>query len=344
MVPLLSFVSNTPRSQPHETPERSFTQPRSLAGSPKTALLVEDVECLSSFLRRYLEEEGYAVRTACSTEEGLRLYRDFGPFNVVLINYHVPQRKGRQIDPLQPQTNGFELALAIQTLDSAQGIIVAANSFRNASEVPRPPQAMDIPVLVDLSIYQLRSLLEKIEVDRAINALTSADLLRLEQFAKSLIRILGRSARGDWEDLFGETVYRSLIGAGDPQNGRHWNRNVPFVQHLMGAMKSIANMWKRQFRDKHTYLVSQLRLRDSEGQDHSLLDCSSSQVPVDQRLIEKAEEDRILAMFEDDPEATLVLRGWMDGLRKSEIMAKGGLVGRAYVATVKRIQRKLAED
>jgi len=40
------------------------------------------------------------------------------------------------------------------------------------------------------------------------------------------------------------------MGAEDAQNGRHWNRRVSFVQHLAGAMSSIANVWKRQLRSK----------------------------------------------------------------------------------------------
>ncbi|MGA7294920.1 MAG: hypothetical protein WBW53_16055 [Terriglobales bacterium] len=290
-----------------------------------------------------MEEEGYSVRTACSSEEGFRLYREFGPFNVVLINYYVPQHKGLKIDPIEPQTNGIELALAIRAINSAQGMIVAAISFRSASDVPRPPEAMDIPLLVDLSISQLRPLLETIEVHRAINALTSAELLRLQQFGKSLIGLLGRAASGNWEDLFGEALHRSLIGAGDPQNGRHWNRKIPFVQHLAGAMRSIASVWKRQGRAQKTYLISELAVCDSEGQEHSPLDNVPSLFePTDQRLMEKAEEDRILAIFEDDPEASLVLRGWMDGLSKGEIMAKCGLAGRRYAAAIKRIRVKLA--
>ena len=342
---LLSLIDNTATSQPHATPEPSFPQPMSMAGSPKTALLVEDVECLSSFVRRYLEKEGYAVRTASSSEEGLRLYRDFKPFNVVLINYDVPQRSGLRKDPFELQTNGIELALAIRVIDSTQGIIIAAlSSFTSATEVPRPPEAMNIPIVVDLSVYQLRPLLEKIEVDRAINALTPTDLQRLRQFAKSLIRILGRAARGrDWEDLLAEALYRSLIGATDEHNGRHWNRKVPFVQHLLGAISSIADSWKRQPKGKATYLVSEFSTYDAEGKERSPLDkLPSLFAPVDERLMERDEEDRILAMFEDDPDATLVLTGWMNGLRKSEIMAKGGLVGRTYAATVKRIQQKLA--
>ena len=58
--------------------------PRSINASPKSALLVESDESLLSFLRRSLEDEGYAVRIAANSEEGLRLYRDCGPFNVGL--------------------------------------------------------------------------------------------------------------------------------------------------------------------------------------------------------------------------------------------------------------------
>jgi CheY-like chemotaxis protein len=338
---LPSLVGDAPPNPPDPP---CFPQPRSLAGSPKSALLVEDAECLSSLSRRHLEGEGYAVRTACSTEEGFRLYREFGPFNVVLINYFVPKREGMTIDPLEPQTHGIELALAIRAVNSAQGMIVAAVSFRTASDVPRPSEAADIPLLVHLSLSQLRPLLEKIEVNRAINALTSAELLGLQQFGKSLIRVLGRAARGkDWEDLLGEALYRSLIGAGDPHSGRHWNRKIPFVQHLAGAMRSIASVWKRQGREQNTYLISELAVCDSEGQEHSPLDnVPSLLAPIDQHLIEKANEDRILAMFEDNSLAASVARGWIDGLTKGEIMEKYALTRQRYAAIVKRIRLKLA--
>jgi CheY-like chemotaxis protein len=336
-----SLIGNGPPNPPNPP---CVPQPRSLAGSPRSALLVEDAECLSSFLRRYLEDEGYSIRTACSTEEGFRLYRDFGPFNVVLINYFVPQRQGTTIDPLKPQTHGIELALAIRAINSAQGMIVAANSFTSASDVPRPPEAMDIPLLIELIPSQLRPLLQKIEVDRAINALTSTELRELQQFAKSLIGVFGGAARGnDWEDLLEEALYRTLIGAKDPQNGRHWNRKIPFVQHLAGAIRSIASVWKRQGRERKTYLLSELAVCDSEGQEHSPLDnVPSLLAPTDQRLVEQTEEDRILAIFEDNSLAASVVRGWMDGLTKSEIIEKYALTRQRYAAIVKRIRLKLA--
>jgi hypothetical protein len=96
---------------------------------------------------------------------------------------------------------------------------------------------MQIPVLIDSNIYQLRGQLERIEIDRAIKTLTSSDLLRLQRFAKFRVRGLGRAASGrDWEDLLGEALYRTLKGTDDTQNGRHWNRKVPFVQHVSGEL------------------------------------------------------------------------------------------------------------
>lgn len=338
---ILSLISKTPPSLPPGGSEPPLPQTRSIKASPKSALLVEDHESLSNFLKTCLMKEGYTVRSASSSQEGLRLYHDFGPFNVVLINYYVPECNGGGIDPLAPQTKGVELALAIRDIDSSQGVILAAFAFRTAAEVPRPEEAMDIPVLLDHS--GLRKLLEKIEVDLAIKTLSSADSGRLQQIAMLLVRNIGRAARGrDWEDLLGEALHRTLIGAEDIQNGRHWNRNVLFVQHLAGTMKSIASLWKRQFREQETYSVSELTIYDAEGQGHSPLDnVRSLLASADQRLMEKDEEDRILAMFSNDPEATLVLNGWMDGLNKHEIMARGGLEAKKYAATRKRIRLRL---
>jgi CheY-like chemotaxis protein len=338
---LLSLIDKTPPSLPPGSSEPPLPQTRSIKAAPKSALLVEDHESLSNFLKTSLLKEGYTVRVASSSEEGLRLYRDFGPFNVVLINYYVPERNGACIDPLAPQTKGVELALAIRSIDSTQGVILGAFAFRTAAEVPRAREAMDIPLLLDHR--RLKGLLEKIEVDLAIKVLSSADLGRLQQIARLLLRNIGRAARGrDWEDLLGEALCRTLIGAEDVQNGRHWNRSVPFAQHLAGAMKSIASLWKRQFREQETYSASELTIYDAEGQEHSPFDTVRSRsASPDQHLMEKDEEDRILAMFSDDAEATLVLNGWMDGLNKNEIMARGGLEAKKYAATRKRIRWKL---
>jgi CheY-like chemotaxis protein len=342
----LSFIDSTPPSQPHGRREPTLLPTRSINTSTKSALLVESDESLSNFLRRRLKDEGYAVRSASNSEEGLRLYRDCAPFNVVLIDYFVSQRSGVGIDYLAPQTKGVELVMAIHDIDPSQGIIIAAFAYRSAGEVPRPPEAMHIPLLIDSNIYKLRSLLEKIEIERAIKALTSSELLRLQRFAKFRVRGLGRAASGkDWEDLLGEALYRTLMGTEDLQNGRHWNRRVTFVQHLAGAMSSIATVWKRQFKGRNTYLMSELSVQNHEGREHSPCeDVPSRYTPADQRLIERSEEDRVLTLLKDSPDAAQVFRGLVDGLNKNEIMSRYGFHEKRYAAAVRRIRVRLLAE
>jgi hypothetical protein len=80
--------------QPLEQPEHPEPL-KSITTAHKSALLVAKHPSLLKFLRRFFEEEEeYTIRTASNSEEGMRLYGDFGPFNVVLIDYDVPQRNG----------------------------------------------------------------------------------------------------------------------------------------------------------------------------------------------------------------------------------------------------------
>jgi hypothetical protein len=185
--------------------------------------------------------------------------------------------------------------------------------------------------------------LEKIEVDRAMEALTPSELLRLQRFADYRVLGLGRAARGrTGKDLLNEAQLRTLIGAGATRQGRHWNKHVDFVWHLTGAMRSISSGWKRQFKEKEPCLMSETLIHDAEGHEHSPLDNKGSvRATAEHLLIEKDEEDRILAMFKDDPKATQVLQGLLDGLKKNEIMSKYGLDEKQYAATVKRILKLL---
>jgi CheY-like chemotaxis protein len=363
MAHLLSFIDTRPQFEvpnPSDPPEHSLPPTQSINASSKSALLVENDKSLLNFLRRSLNDDGYVVRTAANSEEGLRLYCDCAPFNVVLIDYCVPQTNGVEIDHCAPlQTNGIALAMAIREINPSQGMIIAALDYQNAEEVPRPPELMHVPVLIDIGNFQLRSWLEKIEVDRAIETLTSSELLRLQQFANFRVRGLGRAARGrTCEDLFQEALLRTLIGAEDIQKGRHWNKDVGFVMHLTGAMHSISNCWKRQFeaavqrKETEAYLIPALPIHDAKGQEQSpLYDVASGHITsgglwgtdaaADERLIEKDEEDRVLTIFKDDPEASHVLQGLLEGLKRNAIMPRYGLGEKQYAAAVKRIRMKL---
>jgi CheY-like chemotaxis protein len=336
----------------------SFTDARPQVNSPKSALLIENDESLLNIFRTLLKKEGYAVRTAANSEEGFRLYRDFAPFNVVLINYCVPSSDGQRFNPLaREQTHGTALALAIRQNTPSQGIIVVALDYRDAREVPRPPELMNVPILVDISDCRLPLLLEKIEVDRAMDALTPSDLLRLQRFANYRIQGLGRAALGrDGGDLLGQAMLRTLIGAGSTKEGRHWNRHVDLVWHLTGAMRSISSSWKRQFKEKdkkrcqmkEPHLMSEVLKRDDRQSLYEVglghITPSGVWAPdalADERLIEKGEEDRVLAMVKDDLQATQVVQGLLDGLEKNKIMSKCGLNEKQFAVVMKRILKLL---
>src|SRR5438045_4062723 len=80
------------------------------------------------------------------------------------------------------------------------------------------------------------------EVLRAIDALTEADFLRLNEEARCrIIRIGRRAANGrTQDDLLQEAVTRLLDGR------RTWYpENVAFVSYLMGVIKSVASAWAR---------------------------------------------------------------------------------------------------
>jgi CheY-like chemotaxis protein len=333
------FVPYTESTSPSTPPTTSIN------ASSRSALLVESDESLLKVLRSFLKETGYTVRSASNAEEGLRLYRDLR-FNVVLIDYYIPERGGIEppIDYCSKQTAGTDLAKTILNIDSCQGIIFVASDFQNAADVPRPPELKQIPVVVEISLPRLRIALEAIEVVRAVRTLTVPEQLRLQQIAKLWVRGIGRAAGGrDWQDLFQEAMFRTLLGAADTKKGRHWNKKVDLVRHLAEAMRSIANSWKRQFgQEENTFLSSELQTCDSEGEEYSPLDnVASAHMLADDRLIESAEEDRILATLRDDTDASRVLEGWMDGLKKSEILLNYGFDEKRYAAVVRRMRMKL---
>ena len=349
MAHLLSFIDTRPQfetpqpPEPHSQPEPPSLPPtKSINVSRKSALLVESDPSLLILLRTSLKNEGYAVRTAANSEEGLRLYRDFAPFNVVLIDYFVPPRDGFKIDYLAPvQTHGTALATAIRDIDRSQRMIIAALDYTYAEGVIRPPELMHIPLLIDISNFQLRSLLEKIEVDRAIEALTPSKLLKLQKSAAFWVRVRGLTAHNRTaDDLLSEGLLRTLIGAEDAQNGRHWKEGIDFELHLKETMRSISDSWRRQS-EKEAHHILELPIPDADVQEHSLLEnLASPEAAADRSLIAKEKVARIFRMFKDDTEATQVLQGLDDGLRPNEIRQKYGLDKNKFAAAVKRIRLK----
>lgn len=347
------------------TPPASVSMPSSTtinAGS-KSALVVENDRSLLRIISELLQREGYVVRSAPDRAEGLRLYSSFAPFDVVLIDYCIPPTDGVPIDYRAPQQkHGIELALAIHKINPSQEMIIAAFDYQNEDEVPRrPTELTHVPVLV--STQQLRNLLEKLqywarreEIDQAIAALTPTQWQKLQKFAEWKVRGFGRSAGNRARDLLQDALLSSFVGAQDNGNGRRWNKRVDFLTHLTGAMRGICSHWPDKFSQREV-LECEAITYDAGGQELSPLDnlgpgdtpderlraavTEGVQPAAERRLIAKEEIKRIFRIFQDDKEATLVLEGWSEGMKKSEVMQKYELTAKQYDAATKRIRVKL---
>jgi hypothetical protein len=200
-------------------------------------------------------------------------------------------------------------------------------------------------VLIDISIFQLRTLVSTLEVRREIEALTVGDRLRLMSFARCRIRALGRAAydrtaekrlEGLLEDLLAQAMLKTLTGE------RQWNRDFTFVWHLAESMRSIFDGWMKKPGNKETSLFTEISKPNAEGQEISPLDTFVSDQPTADRNLEgKQKVAQIFKLFTDDTEATQVLQGLCDDLKPNEIRQKYGFDEKRFAAAKKRIRLKI---
>lgn len=331
------------------------------AGS-RSALVVENDKSLLMVISELMKREGFKVRSARDGAEGLRLFNLFAPFDVVLIDYYVPQTAGVEIDWSAPQKDGIDLAMAVRKINPTQGMIIAAFDYQREDEVPRPAELIQVPVLV--STLHLRNLLAKFqywatreEIDKAISVLSPAQWLKLHSFAEWRVRGLGRFA-GDrkGKDLLQDALLSTFVGAQGNGSGRRWNKRVDFVMHLTGAMRGISSHCKDRSDDRQVLECEAVKC-DAEGQELSPLDnlgpgdtpderlrvavAEGFQPAAERRLIAKEEIERMFRAFKNDKEATLALQGLSEGKKKNEIVQKYELTAKQYDAAVKRIRVKL---
>jgi CheY-like chemotaxis protein len=336
--------------------------PTTINAGSRSALVVENDKSLLTVISELLKREGFKVRSARDGTEGLRLFNLFAPFDVVLIDYYVPQTAGVEIDYSAPQKDGIDLAMAVRKINPTQGMIIAAFDYQREDEVPRPTELMQVPVLV--STLHLRNLLAKFqywatreEIDKAISVLSPAQWLKLHRFAECRVRGLGRSA-GDRKghDLLQDALLSTFIGAQGNGSGRRWNKRVDFIMHLTGAMRGISSHCKGKLDDWQVLECEAVKC-DADGQALSPLDNLGSgdtpderlrfavaegfQPAAERRLIAKEEVERLFRMFKNDKEVSLALQGLSKGKKKNEIMHEYELTAKQYDAATKRIRVKL---
>jgi CheY-like chemotaxis protein len=119
--------------------ERNLTKRRYEAAlkrlrGKKTALVVEAHDKVLELVVRWLKAVGFAVLTARTADEGLRLYGECGPFDVVMISY-------------SPKLNGVELAMDIRKKNTSQRMVITT-TYSSEEDVVRPRELIHVPILL----------------------------------------------------------------------------------------------------------------------------------------------------------------------------------------------------
>ena len=111
------------------------------------------------------------------------------------------------------------------------------------------------------------------EVIAAIESLSAEEFHRLKKFAGFRIRGLGRAAMGrDYSALLSEAVVSTLQGSEGGLEGRKWAKNrVRFINHLLGAMRSISSHWKEAFERRGTEAEQLDWMQTTEDEDGNVL-------------------------------------------------------------------------
>jgi CheY-like chemotaxis protein len=88
-------------------------KPTKPAGSA-SILVAEDDEAVGMFIEAVLVGEGYRVVQAANGEEAVRKYREQGPFNLAILDVHMPKLDGpralKQIRAFHPAVRGMVLS------------------------------------------------------------------------------------------------------------------------------------------------------------------------------------------------------------------------------------------
>jgi DNA-binding response OmpR family regulator len=129
--------------------KRQYEAARKRILSQKSVLIIEEYDQLLELFGRFLKAMDFAVVTASTASEGLRLYRKCGPFNVVLLSYS-----------LHP--NGVELAMNIRKRNPSQNMIITT-TYSCEGDVVRPSELAHVPVLLKpFHKTELRAALESV--------------------------------------------------------------------------------------------------------------------------------------------------------------------------------------
>ncbi len=175
--------------------------------------------------------------------------------------------------------------------------------------------------------------LSRAEIENAIRALSPADWARLRLVAARYAS--GR--RLDARDLLQEALLRSL-------DGRNCPRHVDVVRFLAEAMRSIADGESEKIANRLVVVSADQTPTIAERvQNHPTPDLSAEESLIAEEGA-AAIRDEILALFEDDPIAEIIVEGIMEEMEGEELRELSGLDATAYDSKRKLIRRRITKQ
>jgi CheY-like chemotaxis protein len=120
--------------QEHKLTKRQYEAATKRIRDQKSALVIEEHDQVMGLVVRWLKAMGFAVLTTSVADEGLRLYAECGPFDVVMIS-------------CSPKLNGVELAMNLREKNPSQRMIITT-TYSSEEDVVRPSELIYIPILL----------------------------------------------------------------------------------------------------------------------------------------------------------------------------------------------------
>lgn len=171
------------------------------------------------------------------------------------------------------------------------------------------------------------------EIEAAVAALSAEDLYRLDQYGRRRIERIGAAAdTRNHEDLLGE-AYRLML-----EGNRAWPRDVGLVAFLCGVMKSVSSHWAE------TYGREQDAGRRDVRTDFDVrIDHIDGETGTDPRIASGFADEvaAVKALFAEDPTASNILAGIMEGCEAAEVAGLLEISQTAYESKLRDMRRKM---
>ncbi len=159
------------------------------------------------------------------------------------------------------------------------------------------------------------------EVHETLEALDDGDWEQLNQLARNRCRF---RFPGREQEALNEALLRIMSGK------RKWPRGLAFAAFVSGVMKSIVSKW-----------IEKAAEDPGESGDNQEIVCERTGAHGE--LFEKEVKVHLMALFEDDDEAILIVEGWFEDMEKVDLLPLFDGNTTKYDTVCKRIRRKLTK-